>query len=99
MDRTYLPAGNRKPRRVLCKTNCATETTCARLADVAGDARHFGIVEGADTDAVILADKAKRRTDAGEVVGACRRCGPAQTGEHKTSAQLDLDHEHSPFRA
>ena len=74
MDRTNLPARNRKPRRVLRKANRAAETACARLTDMAGDARHLGIIEGADTDAVVPADKAKRRANAGEVVGTSRRC-------------------------
>ena len=56
-DRPGLPAGQRKLRRVFGQPQAAGNPAGAGLADVAGDTRNLGIVEGIDAYLVIGADQ------------------------------------------
>jgi len=82
-DRPDLAARDREARRVLGQAERAFDAAGARLADVAGDAGHLGVVERADTDPVILAEKPECRADAGQIVRP-RRAGRHYERDRKT---------------
>jgi len=72
-DRADLPARNGKAAWIFGKAERPAQAAGARLADVAGDARHLRVVEDAYAYFVVLSDETERRADAREIVRQCGR--------------------------
>src|SRR5438046_10526361 len=68
-DWADLAAGDRKPRGIFGKSDGTAEAAGAGLANVAGHTWYLWIVEGADADAVVLANETKGGAYAGQIVG------------------------------
>src|SRR6516164_11068454 len=70
VDRSDLPAGDRKIGRVLVQAKRLAPTAFSRLRDMAGYAGDLRIVEGADADFVVRRQRVERGVYAGQVRGA-----------------------------
>jgi len=71
-DRAGLPASYGEELRVLSETHHAAPTTLSGLADVAGDAGHFRVLESGNADRIVGAQKLEGRVQTSDIVSPSR---------------------------
>src|SRR6185437_1157967 len=92
VDRPDLAAGDRRLAGILGQPDRALDAPGARMAHVAGDARHLRIVERLDHDLVVGAEPLEAIADRADLLGHC-----GQGEEDQQQCKPGMAHRQTPW--